>query len=166
MAKAQVGDLVRILPDTWAVRNGYAYSGEVVEVVHVASDDSGIEVKTKKDALTPVEEHEYEIFRKAGEEDSEQDALAYYQSEVLGSEQAELDAVEHPNHYTQGRFETIEVIEEITQGYSDGYVAYCVGNALKYLARAPHKHAEPTEDLRKAAKYLEFAIGRLTQDER
>jgi len=78
----------------------------------------------------------------------------------------EADAVNSPTHYTQGKFETIEIIEEITKGYSDGYVAYCVGNTLKYLARAPHKHAEPTEDLRKASKYLEFAIGRLTQDER
>jgi hypothetical protein len=70
----------------------------------------------------------------------------------------EPDMVEHPSHYTSGKFETIEVIEEITKHYEDGYVAYCVGNALKYLARAPHKHDEPTEDLSKAAKYIEFAL--------
>lgn len=74
--------------------------------------------------------------------------------EILG----ESDAVHHPSHYTQGKFETIEIIEAITQGYDDGYVAYSVGNALKYLARAPFKHASPIEDLRKASTYLEFAI--------
>lgn len=71
--------------------------------------------------------------------------------------------VEHPGHYTQGKFETIEMIEEITKGYDDGYVAYCVGNALKYLARAPFKHDEPTEDLQKAATYIGFATEYLTK---
>lgn len=71
------------------------------------------------------------------------------------------DFVNSPAHYTSGKFETIEVIEDVAQGYSDGFVAYCVGNSLKYLARAPYKHDTPTEDLRKAAKYLEFAIERL-----
>lgn len=83
-----------------------------------------------------------------------------YREEQQASTQ---DAVNQPSHYTQGRFETIEIIEEITQGYDDGYVAYCVGNALKYLARAPFKHGEPTEDLAKAAKYLAFANEYLTQ---
>jgi hypothetical protein len=72
---------------------------------------------------------------------------------------------DHPSHYTTGKFETIEVIEEITQGYEDSYVGYCVGNTIKYLARAPHKHDTPEEDLRKAAKYIEFALKRLAQSE-
>lgn len=71
------------------------------------------------------------------------------------------DTVDSPSHYTRAKFETIEIIEEITQGYEDGFVGMCVGNALKYLARAPYKHAEPAEDLRKAAKYIEFALRRL-----
>jgi hypothetical protein len=75
---------------------------------------------------------------------------------------SEGDNVNQPNHYTQSKFETIEVIEEITAGYSDGFVAYSVGNALKYLARAPFKHGDGgLEDCKKAAKYLEFAIKRI-----
>lgn len=77
----------------------------------------------------------------------------------------EVDAVNHPTHYNTGKFETIEIIEAITSGYGDGYIAYCVGNALKYLARAPHKHATPTEDMNKAAKYLEFAIEYINEKE-
>lgn len=79
---------------------------------------------------------------------------------TLGSPGISNDAVNQPNHYTQGKFETIEVIEEFTTGYEDGFVAYCVGNAVKYLARAPFKHDTPIEDLRKAARYLDYAIKR------
>lgn len=75
----------------------------------------------------------------------------------------EPDAVQHPSHYNQGRFETIEVIEEFTKGYNDGFVAHCVGTATKYISRAPYKHESPAEDLRKAAKYLEFAIEHLAE---
>lgn len=70
------------------------------------------------------------------------------------------DAVEHPSHYTNGKFEVIEVIEEFTQGYKP-YEAYCVGNVIKYVARAPHKHETPLEDLKKARQYLDFAIKRI-----
>jgi hypothetical protein len=74
--------------------------------------------------------------------------------------------VESPPHYQNARFETIEIIEEITAGYSDGFVAYSVGNALKYLARAPFKHGDSgLEDCKKAAKYLEFAIKRIEAKE-
>lgn len=76
------------------------------------------------------------------------------------------DMVEQPSHYTQGRFETIEIIEEITKGYDDGYVAYCVGNALKYISRAPYKHADGgLEDIRKAGVYLRFAAEHLETGE-
>lgn len=161
MAKAQKGDLIRILPREDNNYLGIYYEiGDIFEVTERV-DEEGVDIVVDKVALY-VYDYEYEIHRKAGEED---DALAYYQSEVVGNEDDRIsepqDAVNSPNHYTQGRFETIEIIEEITQGYSDGYVAYCVGNALKYLARAPFKHGEPSEDISKAAKYLSFALERL-----
>lgn len=65
-----------------------------------------------------------------------------------------VDNVNSPQHYRHGRFETIEIIEDITKKYDDGFVAYCVGNAVKYIDRAPFKHGSPAEDLRKAAWYL------------
>lgn len=78
---------------------------------------------------------------------------------------ADSDAVNSPAHYKRGKFETIEVIEEITAGYSDGFVAHCAGTAIKYIARAPYKHDTPLEDLRKAERYLAFAIKRLEAKE-
>jgi hypothetical protein len=67
------------------------------------------------------------------------------------------DAVEHPSHYTQGKFEVIEVIEQVTSGYKDGFVAHCVGTATKYQHRAPFKN-NLLEDLKKSRAYLNFAI--------
>ena len=73
-----------------------------------------------------------------------------------------VDNVNSPQHYRHGRFETIELIEDITKKYDDGFVAYCVGNAVKYVDRAPFKHVSPSEDLRKAAWYLTRAADATT----
>lgn len=147
MIKAKEGDLIRILPNGWATKNDKATAGEVVEVIEVYDDGSGIEVDTSKDSCVPLAHDEYILYAKKEELTTEE-----------GLDTAAPDMVEHPSHYKQGRFETIELIEEITGGYKDGYVAYCVGNAIKYLARAPFKHDTPTEDLQKAKKYIEFAL--------
>lgn len=168
--KAQKGDLIRIVNVMDYEFDPYKV-GDILEVVDRRNE---YDVYAYYGGVkTVVSDCEYVIHRKSGEEVDAAPTATYVTEgtdvlveEPVNAEPIAQDAVNHPNHYTQGRFETIEIIEEITQGYGDGYVAYCVGNALKYLARAPYKHAEPTEDLAKAAKYLEFAIGRLTQDER
>jgi hypothetical protein len=63
------------------------------------------------------------------------------------------DPVNHPSHYTFGQIEVIEVIE-------DWNLDYHRGNAVKYIARAPHKGNE-LEDLQKAQWYLNRAIERV-----
>jgi hypothetical protein len=60
------------------------------------------------------------------------------------------DPVNHPSHYTFGAIEVIEVIEDWDLGYH-------LGNAVKYIARSPHKGSE-LEDLQKARWYLDRAI--------
>lgn len=161
--RAQVGDLIRIVKVVY----GYDYEvGDILEVVSVATDGTGIKADGVKRKNIPLFHSEYVIHRKAGEENEKPcegaSSISEQYTEVLERrKQASEDAVNHPDHYTQGRFETIEIIEEVTQGYSDGYVAYCVGNALKYLARAPFKHESPSEDIAKARAYLDFAAKRL-----
>lgn len=207
MAKAEKGDLIRIVKTILSVGNYEV--GDILEVEGRKEGHPGLLAKNEKFGGIPVFDNEYEIFRKAGEEDSsdflevgavfrtpcgkirkvkelspnfvyDEESEPYYRQRservvdvttrsehiTQTEEKTAQDAVEHPNHYTQGRFETIEVIEQFTSGYDDGFVAHCVGTATKYIARAPYKHETPLEDLRKAAKYLEFAIGRLTQNER
>lgn len=39
------------------------------------------------------------------------------------------DAVNHPSHYTHGKIETIDKIEDVLG--LEGFQAYCVGNAIK-----------------------------------
>lgn len=64
------------------------------------------------------------------------------------------EAVNHPDHYGgEGNvYEAIKVIEAWDLGF-------CLGNAVKYIARAGHKSADTlVEDLEKAAWYLQRAI--------
>ena len=63
------------------------------------------------------------------------------------------DSVNHPQHYTQGKYETIEVIESIT---GEHYRGYLVGNIIKYLTRYNLKNG--LEDLEKAKWYLDELI--------
>lgn len=58
------------------------------------------------------------------------------------------DPVHRPSHYTAGKIEVIEFIE-------DQRLPYHLGNVVKYVARAGRKAGADTgEDLRKAAWYL------------
>lgn len=58
------------------------------------------------------------------------------------------DIINHPAHYTDGKFETIEAIESWRLGYH-------LGNAVKYISRAGKKSKDTeVEDLRKARWYI------------
>lgn len=65
------------------------------------------------------------------------------------------DTVNHPSHYNYGDIEVIDFIEEVTKHYNPN-VAYHIGNAIKYLSRAPHKNGK--EDVEKARWYIERAF--------
>lgn len=69
-----------------------------------------------------------------------------------------IDAVNHPSHYNQGEIETIDIIKELTRGYT-GFEAYLVGSVIKYIARANFK-GNKQEDLEKA----EFYYNRLLKE--
>ena len=65
------------------------------------------------------------------------------------------DNVNHPAHYTDGKIEVIDFIE-------DKKLNYHRGNAVKYICRAGKKDPEKTiEDLQKAEWYLHREIQRL-----
>lgn len=58
------------------------------------------------------------------------------------------DIINHPAHYTDGKFETIDAIESWRLGYH-------LGNAVKYISRAGKKSKDTElEDLRKARWYI------------
>mgnify|MGYP000854187600 FL=1 len=70
-------------------------------------------------------------------------------------ENKNIDNVNNPNHYKLGcGIESIEIIKRVLG--LRGFVAFCLGNILKYLIRTEKKNGK--EDYKKAAKYLEWVI--------
>ena len=68
------------------------------------------------------------------------------------------DNVNHPAHYTDGKIEVIDFIEDKKLGYH-------LGNAVKYISRAGKKDPDKyIEDLQKAIWYLNREITRKTQE--
>ena len=68
------------------------------------------------------------------------------------------DMINHPQHYTSGKIEVIDFIE-------DKGLNFNLGNVVKYVARAGHKKssgksmdAKALEDLKKARWYIEREI--------
>lgn len=70
--------------------------------------------------------------------------------------QEEQNMVHEPPHYQFGKFSSRMIIELVGKTYKSASVFYHVGNALKYLMRAPRKNG--LEDLKKAKQSVEFAI--------
>ena len=67
--------------------------------------------------------------------------------------QVKKEEVNHPDHYLQSTgFEVIDVIEAWN-------LNFCLGNAVKYIARAGIKNPEKKrQDLEKAVWYIERVI--------
>jgi hypothetical protein len=67
------------------------------------------------------------------------------------------DVINHPSHYTRGKIEVIDFIE-------DQQLPYHLGNVIKYIARAGHK-GDKLEDLKKARWYLDRYINEVMRHE-
>lgn len=67
------------------------------------------------------------------------------------------DVINHPSHYTRGKIEVIDFIE-------DQQLPYHLGNVIKYIARAGYK-GDKLEDLKKARWYLDRYINGVMQHE-
>lgn len=68
------------------------------------------------------------------------------------------DLVNHPAHYTAGRFETIDVIEDVIPHYNavEGHLA---AEVIRYVVRAPLK-SNKVVDLQKAQWYLNRLVAK------
>ena len=67
------------------------------------------------------------------------------------------DNVNHPSHYTDGKIEVIDYIEDKKLGYH-------LGNVVKYVSRAGKKCPDKEiEDLKKARWYLDRHIEKLEE---
>jgi hypothetical protein len=79
----------------------------------------------------------------------------YWSDEMFEGLASEVsnDTVNHPAHYTQGKIECIDFIEDKRLGYH-------LGNACKYIVRCQLKNGGKNriEDLKKAAWYIDRQI--------
>ena len=70
------------------------------------------------------------------------------------SDDEEFDNINHPEHYTDGKYECIDVMKEVL-GF-ETVEDFCICNAFKYIWR--HKKKNELEDLKKANWYLNKII--------
>lgn len=69
----------------------------------------------------------------------------------------ENNIITHPSHYCFGEYEPVKVIQ-------DWKLNFCLGNVIKYVARAGRKENNSMiQDLEKAKQYLEFEIENLKE---
>ena len=76
----------------------------------------------------------------------------------------EQDLVNHPPHYTSGRVETIDFIEDCVQQAPDAVVGGLQWQVLKYMSRLWLKD-DPALDAGKARFYLDRLIRTLEKPE-
>lgn len=72
-------------------------------------------------------------------------------------EEFKEDVVNHPAHYTTGKIEVIDFIE-------DQKLPYHLGNVIKYISRAGKKTEDEITDLEKAQWYLNRYIDLLKKE--
>lgn len=66
------------------------------------------------------------------------------------------DMVNHPPHYTAGKFECIDVIKDVLSFHEDAVSGWLTGQIIKYIWRWPLKNG--VEDLKKTRFYLDKLI--------
>lgn len=87
----------------------------------------------------------------------DQDIISYRVVDDEAEPDSKPDLVNSPSHYTDGGIETIDFIE--AKLGAEGFLGFCLGNALKYISRAGKKD-NLEQDLSKAIWYLKKAGGK------
>ena len=123
------------------------FEGKVIPI-RVGVSKGKVDIKTEE----PLQEKVAEMFGCQLKEIPQDDDYA-----IEGKPTLVNDAVSHPSHYTDGRIEVIDFIQ-------DKKLDFARGNVVKYICRAGKKggsRAKEIEDLKKAKQYCEFAIRQL-----
>lgn len=77
----------------------------------------------------------------------------YKEIDLYTVEPAEIEYVNHPKHYSDGKYECIEVMKDVFG--KEAVKTFCILNAFKYTWRAGKKNG--AEDIKKATWYLDYA---------
>ena len=108
-----------------------------------------------------------EAYESIGERDRLADENRDMKAELVANlkHKTTSDMVNHPPHYESGKYECIDVMEEV---YGTEIVKnFCLCNAFKYLYRCMNKYDSPIEDTKKSAWYLKkyFELGERLNDD-
>ncbi|PNZ60960.1 hypothetical protein CD110_03860 [Staphylococcus casei] len=135
--------------------------GRVEEIVFNDDSDNVATINSLGNLYDITDDNEFELWAKSIEGKTESIGFDKENTEkaikLLSNDLQQRkrnDKVNHPSHYNYGDIEVIDFIEQVTQHYNPN-VAYHIGNAIKYLARSPHKNGK--EDVAKAKWYIERA---------
>lgn len=151
-----VGDWIQ-----YVEKNGQERFGKVSNLIGLQSEksvdnDTRIELELLNGEIDSIEQNSSEWIKvRPNEEfllDEKYNEINKQSNDV--QQRKRNDTVNHPSHYNYGDIEVIDFIEQVTKHYNPN-VAYHIGNAIKYLARSPHKNGK--EDVEKAKWYIERA---------
>ena len=149
--KFKVGDNVK------AVSNNTVFTSERMKWAGVVTKvtDDGFSAKTTKHLLLDALDVEFDCLDYNDFElETEEKAKEEPKPQVV-STMPKDNPVSHPSHYTDGKIEVIDFIEDKGLNFNRG-------NAVKYLCRAGKKDpAKEIEDLEKAMWYISHEIERM-----
>lgn len=97
--------------------------------------------------------NDFEVWAKEIENKTERMGLDKQSNDL--QQRKRKDNVNSPSHYNFGDIEVVDFIDQVTKHYNSD-VAYHIGNAIKYISRAPHKNGK--EDVAKAKWSIERAF--------
>ena len=133
---------------------GMTVVGQVVELIFNDEDDNAAIIQSMPfQRYTVTDDNYFDYWNDYMENKTERVGIKRQSNDV--QQRKRKDNVNHPSHYNYGEIEVIDFIEQVTQHYNAN-VAYHIGNAIKYLARSPHKNGK--EDIEKAKWYIERAF--------
>ena len=153
MSKYKVGDKVFVRRD---LKPGFDYGGD-----YLNEDILETPIVTIRDIITAGGDEHYVV---------EENSWAYnddmFISKVCDYDVKSMypsieieDNISHPSHYTDGKIEVIDFIEDKKLGFH-------LGNVVKYVARAGKKNPDKYyEDLKKASWYLNREIEKGNKDD-
>ena len=131
--------------------SGMRVIGKVVEI-----DDKGnyaIIESLPKHRYEITDFNDFELWSKQIEDKTERMGLNKQTNDL--QQRKRKDNVNSPSHYNFGDIEVVDFIDQVTKHYNSD-VAYHIGNAIKYISRAPHKNGK--EDVAKAKWSIERAF--------
>ena len=146
----KVGDKVRIIEEPFTDET---HVGEIYEVTEIDGRLINVNGTWSDGSTMNLKKGEYEIVEEAEPQPDVTGLIANLGRRVHDLEVS--DAVNSPQHYTQGDIEVIDYIDQVASGY-EGKQAYYVGNIVKYVSRAPYKNG--LEDVKKCAWYIQRLI--------